>query len=136
MLSNFLCENQKPRYFAGSASTARACAPPARQCGCAGMTDLGRDLERHADVAVLDGVACGVSLAESWVRLGSKTSKRNTYAAPLAKAYGGEFKRLSPKSRRYHANLTRHHLRSIRARTGGWQLHQRPQASLRRVERF
>ena len=64
--------------------------------GCAGMTDLARDLERKAGVPVLDGVACAVSLAESLVRLGLKTSKRRTYAAPLAKPYAGEFKRFSP----------------------------------------
>jgi allantoin racemase len=65
--------------------------------GCAGMTDLARDLERKAGVPVLDGVACAVSLAESLVRLGLKTSKRSTYAAPLAKPYAGEFKRFSPR---------------------------------------
>jgi allantoin racemase len=65
--------------------------------GCAGMTDLARDLERKAGVPVLDGVACAVSLAESLVRVGLKTSKRNTYAQPLAKAYAGEFSRFSPR---------------------------------------
>src|SRR5580658_2589972 len=65
--------------------------------GCAGMTDLARDLERQAGVPVLDGVACAVSLAESLVRLGLRTSKRNTYAAPLAKPYTGEFKRFAPR---------------------------------------
>ena len=65
--------------------------------GCAGMTDLARDLEQKAGVPVLDGVACAVSLAESMVRLGLKTSKRRTYAPPLAKHYAGEFKRFSPK---------------------------------------
>ena len=45
---------------------------------------------------MLDGVACAISLAESLVRLGLKTSKRKTYAAPLAKTYTGEFKRFSP----------------------------------------
>ena len=68
--------------------------------GCAGMTDLARDLELKAGVPVLDGVACAVSLAESLVRLGLKTSKRKTYAAPLAKAYAGEFKRFSPGASR------------------------------------
>jgi allantoin racemase len=66
--------------------------------GCAGMTDLARDLERKAGVPVLDGVACAVSLAESLVRVGLKTSKRNAYAPPLAKAYAGEFARFSPRS--------------------------------------
>jgi allantoin racemase len=64
--------------------------------GCAGMADLARDLERAAGVPVLDGVACAVSLAQSMARLGLKTSKRNTYAPPRAKAYAGEFARFSP----------------------------------------
>ncbi len=65
--------------------------------GCAGMTDLARELERKAGVPVLDGVACAVSLAESLVRAGLKTSKRSTYAPPLAKAYAGEYARFSPQ---------------------------------------
>lgn len=65
--------------------------------GCAGMTDLARDLERDAGVPVLDGVACAIALAEAMVRLGLRTSKRRTYAAPLAKAYSGDFARFSPK---------------------------------------
>jgi allantoin racemase len=64
--------------------------------GCAGMTDLARDLEKKAGVPVLDGVACAVGLAETLARMGLKTSKRNTYAPPLAKAYAGEFARFSP----------------------------------------
>ncbi len=67
--------------------------------GCAGMTDLAHDLEKEAGVPVLDGVACAVSLAESLVRLGLRTSKRNTYAPPLAKPYAGEFERFSPGNR-------------------------------------
>jgi allantoin racemase len=65
--------------------------------GCAGMTDLAEDLAKKAGVPVLDGVACAVSLAESLVRIGLKTSKRNTYAPPPAKPYAGEFKRFSPR---------------------------------------
>ena len=65
--------------------------------GCAGMTDLARDLERKAGVPVLDGVACAVALAEALVRLGVRTSKRNTYAPPLAKPYAGDFARFSPR---------------------------------------
>jgi allantoin racemase len=61
--------------------------------GCVGMTDLARDLERKAGVPVLDGVACAVGLAEALARLGIRTSKRNAYASPLGKAYGGEFAR-------------------------------------------
>ena len=66
--------------------------------GCAGMTDLARDLEKEAGIPVLDGVACAFSLAESLVRIGLKTSKRNTYAPPLAKPYAGEFARFSPRA--------------------------------------
>ena len=65
--------------------------------GCAGMTDLARELEREVGVPVLDGVACAVALAESLARLGLRTSKRNTYAAPLAKAYAGAFARFAPR---------------------------------------
>ena len=65
--------------------------------GCAGMTDLAHDLARAFGVPVLDGVACAVALAESLVRLGLKTSKRNTYAAPLAKPYSGDFARFTPR---------------------------------------
>jgi allantoin racemase len=64
--------------------------------GCAGMTDLARDLEKKAGVPVLDGVACAVGLAETLARLGLRTSKRNTYASPLLKTYAGEFARFSP----------------------------------------
>ena len=65
--------------------------------GCAGMTDLARDLEQKAGVPVLDGVACAVGLAETLARLGLRTSKRNAYAFPLAKDLCG---RRSPGSRR------------------------------------
>ncbi|MGH6797228.1 MAG: aspartate/glutamate racemase family protein [Roseiarcus sp.] len=64
--------------------------------GCAGMTDLAHDLTKKTGVPVLDGVACAVSLAESLVRIGLRTSKRNSYAPPLAKPYAGEFKRFTP----------------------------------------
>src|SRR5208337_3316112 len=65
--------------------------------GCAGMTDLAHALEREAGVPVLDGVACAVSLAEALVQVGLKTSKRNAYAAPLAKVFAGEFAKFSPR---------------------------------------
>ncbi len=64
--------------------------------GCAGMTDLARDLEQKVGVPVLDGVACAVGLAETLARLGLRTSKRNAYAFPLPKTYAGGFARFSP----------------------------------------
>jgi allantoin racemase len=65
--------------------------------GCAGMTDLARDLGQRAGVPVLDGVACAVGLAEALARLGLETSKRNTYASPLGKQYAGAFAAFSPR---------------------------------------
>ena len=65
--------------------------------GCAGMTDLVRNLESKAGVPVLDGVACAVGLAEALARLAVRTSKRNTYASPLGKAYAGAFAKFSPR---------------------------------------
>jgi len=65
--------------------------------GCAGMADLARALGERFGVPVLDGVACAVALAESAVRLGLVTSKRNTYAAPRAKTYAGAFARFAPR---------------------------------------
>jgi allantoin racemase len=64
--------------------------------GCAGMTDLAHDLAKKAGVLALDGVACTVSLAESLVRIGLTTSKRNSYAPPLAKPYAGEINSFAP----------------------------------------
>ena len=65
--------------------------------GCAGMADLAQALAEKFAVPVLDGVACAVALAEGAVRLGLRTSKRNTYAAPRAKAYAGDFARFAPR---------------------------------------
>ena len=65
--------------------------------GCAGMADLAQALAAKFAVPVLDGVACAVALAESAVRLGLRTSKRNTYAAPRTKAYAGDFARFAPR---------------------------------------
>jgi allantoin racemase len=65
--------------------------------GCAGMADLAEALSVKFGVPVLDGVACGVALAESVVQLKLRTSKRNTYAAPLPKAYLGAFARFAPR---------------------------------------
>jgi allantoin racemase len=67
--------------------------------GCAGMTRLARDLSEAVGAPVLDGVACAVALAESAARLGLHTSRRNTYAPPRAKTYGGGFVRFSPSGR-------------------------------------
>jgi allantoin racemase len=65
--------------------------------GCAGMVDLSRELSEMAGVPVLDGVGCAVMLAESLARLRLRTSKINSFAAPLAKEYSGSFAPYSPR---------------------------------------
>jgi allantoin racemase len=59
--------------------------------GCAGMTALTRSLSEAHGVPVIDGVAAAVKLAESLVGLGLRTSKINSYAAPLSKTYKGRY---------------------------------------------
>lgn len=55
--------------------------------GCAGMTDLAASLSHRFGIPVLDGVACAVSLCESMVRLGLKTSRLGGYAPPSLEKY-------------------------------------------------
>ncbi|WP_432460650.1 MULTISPECIES: aspartate/glutamate racemase family protein [unclassified Agarivorans] len=53
--------------------------------GCAGMTDLAETLANKYGLPVLDGVSCAISLCESLVRLGVKTSRLGGYAAAVDK---------------------------------------------------
>ncbi len=48
--------------------------------GCAGMTDLTERLTAEHGIPVLDGVSCAVTLCESLVRLGLRTSRLGGYA--------------------------------------------------------
>ncbi|MBY5703725.1 aspartate/glutamate racemase family protein [Rhizobium leguminosarum] len=57
--------------------------------GCAGMTDLARELQEIYGVPVVDGVAAAVKQAEALVSLGLSTSKRGSYASPLPKPFIG-----------------------------------------------
>jgi allantoin racemase len=57
--------------------------------GCAGMAGLEDAIRDELGVPVIDGVAAAVALAESLVRLGLRTSKVSTYAAPEAKPIHG-----------------------------------------------
>ncbi|MDR7274182.1 aspartate/glutamate racemase family protein [Catenuloplanes atrovinosus] len=57
--------------------------------GCAGMADLCAAATAELGVPVIDGVAAAVTLAESLVRLGLRTSPRDEYAPPPAKLYTG-----------------------------------------------
>jgi allantoin racemase len=64
--------------------------------GCAGMADLASSLSQEHGVPVLDGVACAVTLAESLIRVGLRTSKIGGYAAPRGKRFLGMYAPLSP----------------------------------------
>lgn len=48
--------------------------------GCAGMTDLAGRLSAEHGLPVLDGVSCAVTLCESLVRLGLRSSRLGGYA--------------------------------------------------------
>jgi len=64
--------------------------------GCAGMTDLARELQDIYGVPVVDGVAAAVKQAEALVSLGLSTSKRGSYASPLAKPFTGAMSVFAP----------------------------------------
>jgi allantoin racemase len=55
--------------------------------GCGGMAGLTEQVEARTGVPVVDGVAAAVTIAESLVRLGLRTSKVRTYAPPRPKAF-------------------------------------------------
>ncbi|MBV1702936.1 MAG: aspartate/glutamate racemase family protein [Hyphomicrobiales bacterium] len=50
--------------------------------GCAGMTELSETLSQRYGLPVLDGVVCAVTLCESLVRVGGRTSRLGGYAPP------------------------------------------------------
>ena len=64
--------------------------------GCAGMADLARTLSHEFGMPVIDGVGAAVKQAEALVALGLSTSKRGTYAPPLAKRYEGALSQFAP----------------------------------------
>ncbi|ASY59985.1 MULTISPECIES: aspartate/glutamate racemase family protein [Sinorhizobium] len=64
--------------------------------GCAGMADLAQSLQREYDIPVIDGVSAAVKQAEALVAQGLVTSKRGSYASPLAKAYTGAMEAFAP----------------------------------------
>ncbi|KQV28382.1 Asp/Glu/hydantoin racemase [Rhizobium sp. Root1203] len=64
--------------------------------GCAGMTDLARELQAIYGVPVVDGVTAAVKQAEALVSLGLSTSKRGSYASPLAKPFVGAMSGFAP----------------------------------------
>ncbi|RWR28388.1 aspartate/glutamate racemase family protein [Sinirhodobacter populi] len=65
--------------------------------GCGGMSDLMARVSAEIGAPAIDGVSAGVRLVEALAGLGLGTSKRQGYAAPLAKVYEGEFGRFAPR---------------------------------------
>ncbi|SFS74181.1 aspartate/glutamate racemase family protein [Saccharopolyspora flava] len=55
--------------------------------GCGGMAGLSEQVVQRTGVPVVDGVTAAVTIAESLVRLGLKTSKVRTYAPPRPKEF-------------------------------------------------
>ncbi|KQR69041.1 aspartate/glutamate racemase family protein [Rhizobium sp. Leaf341] len=64
--------------------------------GCAGMADLAHDLQTIYRVPVIDGVSAAVKQAEALIAQRLTTSKRGSYATPLAKAYSGALRDFAP----------------------------------------
>src|SRR6476469_5275517 len=55
--------------------------------GCGGMAGLTEQVVQRTGVPVVDGVAAAVTIAESLVRMGLRTSKVRTYAPPRPKNF-------------------------------------------------
>ena len=51
--------------------------------GCAGMVDLANKLSKENHIPVIEGIGCGITLAQSMVKIGGKTSKSGGYAQPF-----------------------------------------------------
>ena len=64
--------------------------------GCAGMADLAYSLQEEYGVPVIDGVSAAVKQAEALVAQRLTTSKRGSYASPLAKVYAGAMGAFAP----------------------------------------
>jgi allantoin racemase len=57
--------------------------------GCGGMAGLDEAVSERLGVPVVDGIAAAVTMGESLVRMGLRTSKICSYAAPEPKAISG-----------------------------------------------
>ena len=66
--------------------------------GCAGMSNLAKDLEINYGLPVIEGVSSAVVLAEALINLRIKTSKIGSYALPRDKNYIGYLSKFRPKS--------------------------------------
>ena len=66
--------------------------------GCAGMSNLAKDLELNHGLPVIEGVSSAVVLTEGLINLQIKTSKIGSYALPRDKNYIGYLSKFRPKS--------------------------------------
>jgi allantoin racemase len=71
--------------------------------GCAGFANFADELEQELGIPVLDGVVCGVKLAEAVVDLGKSTSKYFTYRPPETKRFTGMFEKFGQSSKKFAA---------------------------------
>ena len=65
--------------------------------GCAGMSNLAKDLELSHGLPVIEGVSSAVVLIEGLINLQIKTSKTGSYALPRDKNYTGYLSKFRPQ---------------------------------------
>ena len=65
--------------------------------GCAGMSNLAKDLELNHGLPVIEGVSSAVVLIEGLINLQIKTSKIGSYAFPREKQYTGFLSKFRPQ---------------------------------------
>ena len=65
--------------------------------GCAGMSNLAKDLELSHGLPVIEGVSSAVVLIEGLINLQIKTSKIGSYALPREKQYTGFLSKFRPQ---------------------------------------
>ena len=65
--------------------------------GCAGMSNLAKDLELNHGLPVIEGVSSAVVLTEGLINLQIKTSKIGSYALPREKQYTGFLSKFRPQ---------------------------------------
>ncbi len=65
--------------------------------GCAGMSNLAKDLELNHGLPVIEGVSSAVVLIEALINLQIKTSKIGSYALPREKQYTGFLSKFRPQ---------------------------------------
>ena len=69
--------------------------------GCAGMSNLAKDLELSHGLPVIEGVSSAVVLIEGLINLQIKTSKIGSYALPRVKNYTGYLSKFRPQRKNY-----------------------------------